>query len=85
MSTRRDWLFVGCQAGHDWVSKGGCNAGCHEFCSCSVPVNECSRCGDCDYGKNDEATLVRSKCADLWGDPSIRFTESGSEYEASFP
>lgn len=70
---RRDWLFIGCDAGHDWQSIGGCNAGCHDNCSCSVPVNTCSRCGDCDYGDNDEAKQVRSSCAALWGDPKERF------------
>jgi hypothetical protein len=59
----RDWLFVGCERGHDWKSVGGCNAGCDRFfCFCSVPVNECRRCGDCDYGENEEADKVRASC-----------------------
>ncbi len=66
MKEGRDWLHVGCEAGHDWHSIGGCNAGCHEDCSCSVPVNVCSRCGDCDYGKNDEAAEVRAHCDAVW-------------------
>lgn len=49
--------------GHDWQSIGGCNAGCDDDCACSVPVHECTRCGDCDYGKNDEAEQVRRDCA----------------------
>ena len=58
----RDWLFVACEAGHDWQSTGGCNAGCGDSCGCSVPVNVCTRCGDCDYGENEEADEVRSRC-----------------------
>jgi hypothetical protein len=60
--TKRDWLHVGCEVGHDWVSIGGCNAGCGPDCGCSAPVNECSRCKDCDYGDNAEAEEVRSAC-----------------------
>lgn len=47
---------------HDWCSIGGCNAACGSDCGCSVPVNECTRCGDCDYGKNLEADDIRAKC-----------------------
>lgn len=50
------------KVGHTWESLGGCNAGCHEHCSCSVPVNHCPKCGDCDYGQNSEADEIRSKC-----------------------
>ena len=46
---------------HDWQSIGGCNCGCPDG-SCSVPVHECTRCGDCDYGKNDDADDVRRNC-----------------------
>ena len=49
--------------GHDWHSIGGCNAGCSEDCGCSVPVNVCRKCDDCDYGDNEEADQVRSDCA----------------------
>ena len=61
----RDWLHIGCEAGHDWQSIGGCSAGCDrgDWCCCSVPVNECSQCGDCDYGENEEADRVRADCA----------------------
>jgi hypothetical protein len=69
----RDWLFIGCEAGHDWQSTGGCNAGCHDDCSCSVPVRICTRCGDCDYGDNAEAEQVRADCALKWGEPKDRF------------
>jgi hypothetical protein len=58
----RDFLFVGCERGHDWQSIGGCNAGCGDWCGCSVPVNVCSRCKDCDYGDNEDARRIRSKC-----------------------
>jgi len=54
--------------GHDWVHMGGCNAGCeNECCSCSVPVHQCSRCEDWDYGENAEAEATRAGCrvADL--------------------
>lgn len=47
---------------HDWKSIGGCNAGCCEDCGCSVPVHVCARCGDCDYGDNDEAENIRGRC-----------------------
>lgn len=49
---------------HDWQSFGGCNASCGPDCSCSVPVQECSRCKDCDYGENAEAVEVRRECAE---------------------
>jgi hypothetical protein len=70
----RDWLFLACQAGHDWQSIGGRNACCDEgdFCSCSVPVNACTRCGDCDYGDNDDADDVRRLCAEKRGDDPAR-------------
>lgn len=50
---------------HDWQSIGGCNAGCDKDCACSIPVLECSRCKDCDYGENDEAAEVRRDCAEF--------------------
>lgn len=52
------------ELGHDWHSCGGANAGCgHPGCSCSVPVHECRRCGDCDYGDNEWAKKTRADCA----------------------
>jgi hypothetical protein len=73
---KRDFLFLGCENGHEWFSHGGCNAGCHdEYCSCSVPVNVCHRCGDCDYGQNEEAEQIKAECAALWGEPARRFSE----------
>ncbi len=48
--------------GHDWHSIGGCNCGCHDGASCSVPVYTCRRCGDSDYGESSEANEKRSIC-----------------------
>lgn len=47
----------------DWQHTGGCNAGCDPSCTCSVPVHVCRRCGDCDYGRNADASEVRRECA----------------------
>ena len=70
--TTRDYLFVGCERGHDWQSIGGCNAGCDpDYCGCSVPVNVCARCGDSDYGDNDEAEKVRADCKILQAEDDI--------------
>lgn len=74
MNIRRDFLWIGCQVGHKWRSIGGCNAGCHDLCGCSVPVNKCEVCGDCDYGANEDATKIRADCAAVWGDPLERFS-----------
>lgn len=48
--------------GHTWKSMGGCNAGCGDDCSCSVPVHKCTKCGDCDYGDNADAEQVIEGC-----------------------
>ncbi len=65
----RDYLWLGCNTGkHDWVFVGGANAGCckgTDDCCCSIPVHECAKCGDCDYGDNDEAAQVIELCASL--------------------
>lgn len=59
----RDVLWLGCYSGnHDWRLTGGCNAGCNDWCSCSVPVRKCAKCGDCDYGDSLEAAKVRQDC-----------------------
>lgn len=63
---KRDWLLVGCQDGHDMKHIGGRNAACSPDCGCSVPVHQCTRCGDCDYGENEEAKQVIAKCAEDW-------------------
>jgi hypothetical protein len=46
---------------HEWESTGGCACGCWED-ACSVPVHHCTRCGECDYGCNEDASEVRRKC-----------------------
>ncbi|PTQ64865.1 hypothetical protein C8J45_102221 [Sphingomonas sp. PP-CE-3G-477] len=51
------------EVGCDMQSYGGANAGCGDGCGCSVPVNVCTRCGDCDYGDNAHATETRQQCA----------------------
>jgi hypothetical protein len=49
--------------GHEWRSAGGRNAGCGKsWCMCSVPVNECAFCLDCDYGDNEEAREIIADC-----------------------
>ncbi len=50
------------EVGHDWMFVGGANAGCGPDCCCSVPVRECRRCGDCDYGDTDEAKEIMRVC-----------------------
>ncbi len=50
------------EVGHDWQSIGGCNCGCYEDSACSVPVLQCTRCGDCDYGDSSEADEQRLNC-----------------------
>jgi hypothetical protein len=47
---------------HDMQSIGGRNCGCHEDACCSVPVMVCTRCGECDYGDNDEAREIVRAC-----------------------
>lgn len=53
------------ELGCDMVSLGGGNCGCHEDACCSIPIHECSRCGDCDYGDNAEATEIRRVCREM--------------------
>ncbi len=48
---------------HDWQHLGGAWCGCDDG-SCSVPVYLCSRCGDSDYGHNEEAADIRRRCLD---------------------
>lgn len=55
-------LVASCaEAGHRWVLIGGTNCGCEDGC-CSMPVNECKVCRDCDYGDNPEASSIRVAC-----------------------
>ena len=51
------------EVGCDMQSYGGMNAGCGDGCGCSIPVNICTRCGDCDYGDNAYAVTTREECA----------------------
>ena len=50
------------ELGHDWKHIGGRNCGCFPDACCSVPVYECGRCGDCDYGDNGESNAKREGC-----------------------
>jgi len=50
------------EAGHDMKFFGGANAGCCDDCSCGVPVHECTQCGMCDFGDNDEANKICAEC-----------------------
>lgn len=49
--------------GHTWQHIGGANCGCIGG-QCSVPVYQCSKCSDCDYGDNPEANDKRARCED---------------------
>lgn len=51
------------EVGHRWVQAGGANCGCpRDVGWCSVPVNQCSVCGEWDYGENAEAHQMRGSC-----------------------
>lgn len=56
------------EIGHDWVFFGGKTCSCHENSSCYIPVYECSRCGDCDYGDNEEAKNIYINCVEVESD-----------------
>lgn len=52
---------------HTWKLMGGRNCGCVDvdgepYGNCSIPVHECTVCGDCDYGENPEATKMIEQC-----------------------
>ena len=51
---------------HEWTEIGGTNAGCSPECTCSVPVYECRRCGESDYGNNIWARNRIENCRDHW-------------------
>lgn len=55
--------------GHSWAFLGGRNAGCDDACQCSVPVYQCTKCGDCDYGDNPEALAIKARCQEE-GEPA---------------
>jgi hypothetical protein len=65
-------------AGHDMHSIGGANAGCDVDCCCSVPVHECRRCGDSDYGDNAEADAIRASCAPLNSSSTMPLDDRGA-------
>lgn len=50
------------EVGHDWQFAGGSNLGCDEDCQCGGPVYTCTKCGDSDYGDNEEADELRADC-----------------------
>lgn len=52
------------EVGHDWKHIGGRNCGCGDWANCSVPVYGCKKCGDCDYGDNEEARQKIAECED---------------------
>jgi len=52
------------EVGHRWRHIGGRCACCDDACRCSIPVNECEVCKDCDYGENEEARRVIKECFD---------------------
>ncbi len=54
------------EVGHRWKHIGGMNCGCDDGW-CSLPVHECTVCGDCDYGENAEAHQKRADCAEEKG------------------
>jgi hypothetical protein len=56
------------EMGCDMKHAGGKNCGCEGVRGCSVPVYVCTRCGDCDYGDNQEALDTRADCARWKGD-----------------
>ena len=61
----RDFLFLHCQDGHEWVFVGGRACDCEDPTGyCSFPVHRCAKCGDYDYGDNDEARQVVADCAE---------------------
>ena len=60
----RDILFLHCQDGYTWVLAGGTACCCPESHGngCSLPVYQCAKCGDYDYGDNEEARAIIAKC-----------------------
>lgn len=60
---QRPIAAAGCgEAGHDWRPIGNANAACDDDCGCSVPLYECTVCGDSDCGDNPEGDQVRLNC-----------------------
>lgn len=64
---KRQMAAASCaEVGHRWKHIGGRNCGCDDGW-CSLPVHECTACGDCDYGENAEAEETRAECASRKG------------------
>lgn len=59
--------------------KGGRNAGCGDGCDCSVPVHECERCGDSDYGDTPEGLEIIRECR------ARRLEEAGCDCQCPEP
>jgi hypothetical protein len=61
---RRQALQANCaEIGHDWKMMGGVNCETAGGCGdCSVAVNECRRCGGCDYGEGEEQHREVERC-----------------------
>lgn len=51
--------------GHEWEFYGGSNLGCDPDCACGGSVYVCLKCGDCDYGDNEENDELRANCDSL--------------------
>jgi hypothetical protein len=52
---------------HDMESVGGMWCGCQDG-HCSFPVNVCKRCGDSDYGQNEDAREIKRRCRERHGE-----------------
>lgn len=55
------------QGDHRWKSIGAaaccCDLGDGIYGECSLPVNVCEECGDCDYGDSVDSDNIRANCA----------------------
>lgn len=50
------------QGEHAWKFIGCAPCCCDDLGGCSMPVHVCENCGDCDYGENEESSIVRTRC-----------------------
>jgi hypothetical protein len=51
--------MINCE--HVWIYEGGTGCGCEDGC-CSVPLCKCEKCGDYDYGDNEERIEIKARC-----------------------
>lgn len=58
--------------GHNWKHYGNRNVCCSDECDCSIPVNKCSKCGDYDYGDNEESKMIIIECNEFKNDNKQR-------------